>query len=52
MLAVRQALLFSFQTSLSHAIVFYGSFDFVEIAFAHFVCKQVYPHSLTRNFQP
>ena len=28
-----------FITSLLHAIVFYGSFNFVEIAFAHFVCK-------------
>ena len=26
-------------------------FNLVEIAFARFVCKQVYPHSLTRNFQ-
>ena len=40
------------EESLSLAIIFHDSFNFVEIAFISFVCKHVSIHSLTRNFQP
>ena len=40
------------EESLSLAIIFHDSFNFVEIAFIRFVCKHVSIHSLTRNFQP